>query len=141
LTVSKDLFPNFHAMDENIAGGLEAEFHFAAANLQDRDFEHAFDTVGASDNDGFLIFPCQDQHDRTSVSITSALSNPARASWSDAPDERVHLHPCVRTPFSPREKGWTDGQKKADVVEHPEVLRHVGLLFDKPPGTAELPFT
>ena len=30
--------------------------------------------------------------------------------------------------------------KKADVVEHPEVCDHVGLLFDEPPGTAGLPF-
>jgi len=31
--------------------------------------------------------------------------------------------------------------KKADVVEHPEVFDHVGLLVNQPPGTAELPFT
>jgi hypothetical protein len=31
-------------------------------------------------------------------------------------------------------------QKKADVVEHPEVFDHIGLLFDEPPGTAGLPF-
>jgi hypothetical protein len=31
-------------------------------------------------------------------------------------------------------------QKKADVVEHPRVFDHVGLLFDEPPGAAELPF-
>jgi hypothetical protein len=31
-------------------------------------------------------------------------------------------------------------QKKADVVEHPEVIDHVGLLVNWPPGTAELPF-
>ena len=30
--------------------------------------------------------------------------------------------------------------KKADVVEHPEVFHHVGLLFNGPPGTAGLPF-
>jgi hypothetical protein len=28
--------------------------------------------------------------------------------------------------------------KKADVAEHPEVLDHVGLLVNEPPGTAEL---
>jgi hypothetical protein len=28
--------------------------------------------------------------------------------------------------------------KKADVVEHPEAFDHVGLLFNEPPGTAEL---
>jgi hypothetical protein len=31
--------------------------------------------------------------------------------------------------------------KKADVVEHPKVFDHVGLLVNGPPGTAELPFT
>ena len=30
--------------------------------------------------------------------------------------------------------------KKADVAEHPEVFRHVGLLIDGPPGLAGLPF-
>ena len=30
--------------------------------------------------------------------------------------------------------------KKADVVEHPEVFDHVGLLFTEPPGRAGLPF-
>jgi hypothetical protein len=28
--------------------------------------------------------------------------------------------------------------KKADVAEHPEVFDHVGLLFNEPPGRAEL---
>jgi hypothetical protein len=31
-------------------------------------------------------------------------------------------------------------QKKADVAEHPEVLDHVGLLVDEPPGPTGLPF-
>jgi hypothetical protein len=31
-------------------------------------------------------------------------------------------------------------QKKADVVEHPKAFDHVGLLFNKPLGTAELLF-
>jgi len=30
--------------------------------------------------------------------------------------------------------------KKADVAEHPKVFGHVGLLFNKPPGKAELLF-
>ena len=30
--------------------------------------------------------------------------------------------------------------KKADVVEHPEVFDHVGLLFNEPPGRAGLLF-
>jgi len=31
-------------------------------------------------------------------------------------------------------------KKKADVVEHPEVFSHVGLLVNEPPGHAGLPF-
>jgi hypothetical protein len=31
--------------------------------------------------------------------------------------------------------------KKADVVEAPKAFDHVGLLVNKPPGTAELLFT
>jgi len=30
--------------------------------------------------------------------------------------------------------------KKADVAEHPKVFGHVGLLFNHPPGRAELLF-
>jgi len=30
--------------------------------------------------------------------------------------------------------------KKTGVSEHPEVFDHVGLLVNRPPGTAELPF-
>jgi hypothetical protein len=43
-------------------------------------------------------------------------------------------------------RGWISNvsccqeQKKADVVEHPKVFGHVGLLFNKPPGKAELLF-
>ena len=31
-------------------------------------------------------------------------------------------------------------QKKADVAEHPRAFDHVGLLFNEPPGRAELFF-
>jgi hypothetical protein len=34
----------------------------------------------------------------------------------------------------------TPKTKKADAAEHLEVFNHVGLLFNEPPGTAELPF-
>jgi hypothetical protein len=37
--------------------------------------------------------------------------------------------------FSRRRK-----RKKADVMEHPKAFDHVGLLVNKPPGTAGLPF-
>jgi hypothetical protein len=35
---------------------------------------------------------------------------------------------------------FATGNKKAEVVEHPEVFDHVGLLINEPPGTAGLPF-
>jgi hypothetical protein len=31
-------------------------------------------------------------------------------------------------------------KKKADMAEHPGAFRHVGLLFNRPPGRAELLF-
>jgi hypothetical protein len=36
--------------------------------------------------------------------------------------------------------GATAAKKKADVVEHPKAFDHVGLLVNKPPGTAGLLF-
>jgi hypothetical protein len=35
---------------------------------------------------------------------------------------------------------WHQGQKKADVVQCPEALHHVGLLVNEPPGLDGLPF-
>ena len=43
-------------------------------------------------------------------------------------------------PERPRPSGATASEKKADVVEHPQVLHHVGLLVNEPPGQAGLPF-
>jgi hypothetical protein len=34
----------------------------------------------------------------------------------------------------------SEGEKKTDVIEHPEVFGHVGLLVNGPSGTAGLPF-
>jgi hypothetical protein len=44
--------------------------------------------------------------------------------------------------FAPgrRDDSVAASQKKADVAKHPKVLKHVGLLFNEPPGTAGLPF-
>jgi hypothetical protein len=36
--------------------------------------------------------------------------------------------------------GRNPKQQKADVAEYPEVIDHVGLLFNKPPGQAGLLF-
>ena len=44
--------------------------------------------------------------------------------------------PCRLHPL-----GVADSEKKADVVEHPEVFDHVGLLVSEPSGAAGLPFT
>ena len=35
---------------------------------------------------------------------------------------------------------YAAGNKKADVAEHPKAICHVGLLFNEPPGKAELFF-
>jgi hypothetical protein len=37
-------------------------------------------------------------------------------------------------------RGWAS-EKKTDVVEHPKVANHIGLLVNEPPGIAELPFS
>jgi hypothetical protein len=34
----------------------------------------------------------------------------------------------------------TTSAKKTDVTEHPQVFRHIGLLFNEPPSTARLLF-
>jgi hypothetical protein len=62
----------------------------------------------------------------------------ARSLLDRVPDA-AHRRPVVRR------VGWLrpprDAEmKQADVVEHPEVFHHVGLLVNEPPGTAELPF-
>jgi hypothetical protein len=53
-----------------------------------------------------------------------------------------HRHECGH-----RSLPWVDSDrlepqrnKKADMAEHPKVFGHVGLLFNKPPGKAELLF-
>jgi len=33
-----------------------------------------------------------------------------------------------------------ENKKEADVAKHPKAFRHVGLLFNEPPGKAELFF-
>jgi hypothetical protein len=41
---------------------------------------------------------------------------------------------------SVRFSGNDQRNKKTDVAEHPQVFRHVGLLFNKRPGAARLLF-
>jgi len=47
---------------------------------------------------------------------------------------KLLLSSPVETDMVPRQN------KKTDVVEHPEAFGHVGLLFNKPPGTSGWPF-
>jgi hypothetical protein len=48
--------------------------------------------------------------------------------------ELVDLSPAVGVFIS------SEGAKKTDVAEHPEVFDHVGLLVNGLPGAAGLPF-
>jgi len=54
---------------------------------------------------------------------------------------------CQQEPFLPGaltlgcERLLSPRTKKADVAEHPKAFDHVGLLFNKPPGTAGLFFS
>ena len=47
---------------------------------------------------------------------------------------------CTITETALRRLVQKQNHKKTDVAEHPEVFHHVGLLFNKPPGTAGLFF-
>jgi hypothetical protein len=44
-------------------------------------------------------------------------------------------------PFPVVTVGPASKQKKADVAKHPWVQNHVGLLVNRPPGMAGLPFS
>ena len=54
---------------------------------------------------------------------------------SDSYHERLFVSPARRPKGAVPTK-----RKKANVVEHPEVFDHVGLLVNEPPGKAGLPF-
>ncbi len=54
-------------------------------------------------------------------------------------------HHCVRlldlvSRWSQRPSDVSSGNKKAGVIENPQVPNHAGLLFDGPPAIAGLPF-
>ena len=49
-----------------------------------------------------------------------------------------HMRPG---PSKKIEKPSLQRNKNADVMEYPEVLDHIGLLVDEPPGLAGLPST
>ncbi len=55
-----------------------------------------------------------------------------------APVEYNQSVPLSHAPFA--DVAVEKNQKKADVVEHPEVFDHVGLLANEPPGLAGLLF-
>jgi hypothetical protein len=52
-----DSFAHFPTMDGYICIDLEAQPYLAAIDFQHRDFEHALEAGGASDDHGFLTFP------------------------------------------------------------------------------------
>src|SRR5689334_3520973 len=62
-----DAFPHLRAVDGNSSIDLKAQPHLTSADFEHRDLEDALEAAGPSDDDGFLIFPGQDQHGRTSV--------------------------------------------------------------------------
>ena len=72
--------------------------------------------MGKLDGDGETAFAWALRHDRNGVD---------------------HRRPpgCLRSACA------AESEKKADVVEHLEAFRHVGLLFNEPPGRAGLSFT
>jgi hypothetical protein len=104
-------------MDRNSAICLKAQSHLSAVNIEHRDFEHTLEADGPSDDNRFLAFPRQDQHGSTSIVMLDRLA-----------------HWCLAA--VPRRRK----RKKTDVVEHPGVFDHVGLLVNGPLGMAGLPF-
>ena len=51
------------------------------------------------------------------------------------------IHCTAMPPYLGRSGSWKPADKKeADVVEHLEVFRHVGLLTNEPPGTGRVAF-
>jgi hypothetical protein len=51
-------------MDRDVRISLKAQAHLAALDVEHRDFEHTLEAKGASDDDGLLGSPRQDQHGR-----------------------------------------------------------------------------
>jgi hypothetical protein len=54
-------------MDGNVGSDVEAQFYFAANDVEHRDFEQPLEASGASDDHGFPAFSRQDQHGRISI--------------------------------------------------------------------------
>jgi hypothetical protein len=52
-----DSFPNFQTMDGDFGSGLKTKAHRPAFYPEHRDFEHALETVGATNHNRFLTFP------------------------------------------------------------------------------------
>src|SRR5438132_10360593 len=91
-------------MDGNIGIDLEAESYLHVLNVEHRDFKHALEAVGPSDDNRFLVFPRQDQHGRTSVFMS---------------DRPVHSRSKRPQGLSMRIDCPRQGkQKKADVAEY-----------------------
>jgi hypothetical protein len=56
------------------------------------------------------------------------------------PKSGVNVFARFVSMISPPFLNSTESKKKADVVEHPEVFDHIGLLVNELPSTAGLPF-
>jgi hypothetical protein len=106
-------------MDRNIGVGLEAQSHVPLLDPDHRDFDHALKAYRSSNHNRFVVFSRQDQHGIASIRVT------------DAPHPESAMRSTYRIEWN---------TKKADVVAHPWVFDHVGLLTDEPPGTPGLPF-
>jgi hypothetical protein len=102
-------------MDRNISVGLETQSHLPLLDSDDGDFDHALKACRSPNHNRFLVFPGQNQHGVASIRVTDHRTSRIGGT--------VKLPHRVNT-------------KKADVVAHPLVFDHVGLLTDEPPGTA-----
>jgi hypothetical protein len=78
-------------MDGNIFIDLKAESYSPANYFEYRHFKHAREAIGTSDDHGFLGFPRQDQHSRTSVfMIDPTVASTSRSASTLPPDKNIH---------------------------------------------------
>src|SRR6266545_8082401 len=87
-----DAFPHLQAMDRHLGIDLEAQTHTRATNLQDRDLEQTLEALAPAHHHGFLTFPRQDQHARTSFFSAERLIRSRSGIRRDAAAEQEHLH-------------------------------------------------
>jgi hypothetical protein len=80
--------------------------------------------------------------DAVAANVTAGRCLIQEASHFDAPSRFVVFKRTDRTSpiLSTCSCRFIGDEKKADVAEHPLVQNHVGLLVNRPPGMAGLPF-